>query len=172
MPPRLAGSSLAATSGGIFLKTIIAITALATALASAGAASAEDTSAVMAPVDGFLQAFNTHAPLSPYFGPSQSVVDEFAPHHWTGPRAVRTWSAGWAAVCKAQGVTGEVGVRGAPTRIEQDARHAYVIVPIVFTYKVNGADGREDGVMSLALDHTTSGWKIAAFAWAGGKPTP
>ena len=148
---------------------LFAVAAAALVMAGAGGAAAADNSALMATINGFDNAFNTGKPIDAYLAPgSQSVIDDFAPHHWSGPGAIKAWGADFAAYAKRSGLTeGVVKVR-APSHVQQDAAHAYVVVPATFTFKLKGAPQHEDGAMTVALDRYRSGWKIAAFAWSAG----
>ena len=153
----------------------LAILAAAAALTlTAPCAMAEDDAALMKPIDGFITSTGQGKTVEAfgYFTPSQSIIDEFAPYHWSGPKAASTWWAGFLADSKTSGMT-EADMRlGQPKRILQSARHAYVVVPATLTFKLKGAAGHEDGVFAFTLDKTAKGWRIAAFSWAGEKPVP
>ncbi len=136
----------------------------------APALAAED--AVLEPIHGFIQASNandlTH--LSKYFTATPSLVDEFAPYHWSGPGAVQAWASGIAAASK-QGMTDALLDYGPPRLIQHQGRHAYVVAPCTVSFKMKGKAQRETGVLTFALDRTSRGWRIAAMAWSG-SPTP
>ncbi len=153
----------------LFVTAVVAAIALVS-----GTARAADDSALMTPVDGFLKATETGdiAAALKFCGPSQVMVDEFAPYHWSGPKAVRTWWAGFEKVSKAGGATDVTLTHGAPSRVEQDAHHAYVVLPTVIAMKIKGQPLKQDGVLTFALDRSAKGWKLAAVAWAGPSPTP
>ena len=157
------------------MQRIIAAAAAAVILAGAVAARAEDNAAILAPVHGFLDATDKAPDIdkaASYWTPSQSVVDEFAPYHWTGPKALRAWWAGFLEQNKKTGATDAVMTPDGPPRVEQTGRHAYVVQRASFGFKVKGQAMRLDGALTFALDRTKAGWKIAAFAWAGEKLTP
>ena len=155
------------------MKTITAAAAAASVLAFAGAAlAAEDTAGVMATINAFNDGLNTGKVPAAYMTASQSVVDEFAPHHWSGPGAVQAWWAAFGAFAKKTGMTEPAMKLAKPSRLEQGAGHAYAIVPAVFSFKQNGKPVHEDGAMTFAMDHTKAGWKISAFTWSGPRPTP
>jgi hypothetical protein len=154
------------------MRAILIAATAALLLAGAQSALAADATAVMKPINGFVAAANANKPMSAYVTASQSVIDEFPPHHWTGPSAVKTWWADLDALSKKQGISDVALTLSQPTRVEQGADHAYVVAPAVVTYKQKAKSVREDGSMTFALDHSKAGWKIAALSWNGGKVTP
>ena len=136
---------------------------------SAAAAPAPDLS-LMAPINGFDDAVNTGKPLDSYLAPGpQAVIDDFSPHRWVGPGAIKAWFADFGVFCMKQGITQPRVTTGAASHVEQDPSHAYVVLPAVFTFRLKGKPQREEGTMTLSLDRYRSGWKIAAFAWSAGK---
>ena len=148
---------------------LFAAAAAAAALAMAGAASASaaDNAAVMAVIHAFADAFNTGKPIDPYLAPGpQMVIDDVPPHHWSGPGAIKAWSADLAVAGKRGGLTDAVMKMHAPSHIQQDGAHAYVVLPSTFSFKIKGKPGRDEGALTVALDRYRSGWKIAGFAWS------
>ncbi len=151
------------------MKSFIVAAAIATSLGSAGQALAADDSGIMKPVNGFIDATGKAADINraaSYWTANQSMVDEFAPYHWTGPTAVRAWWAGFLADSKKSGATDAVVTSTAAPHIVQTPSHAYVVQPARVTLKVKGHPVREDGLLTFALDRTKAGWKIASCAWA------
>lgn len=60
------------------------------------------------PVRQFITAFNsgdTKTANATYAPGEISIVDEFAPHRWIGPKAPRAWAADYAKHAAATGVT-------------------------------------------------------------------
>jgi ketosteroid isomerase-like protein len=50
---------------------------------------------------------------------------------------------------------------------------AYLVVPAVYSFKAkDGAAMREPGQFAFVLHKAAGGWKIASWAWAGGKLRP
>ena len=156
------------------MKTIIAAAAAAFTLSLAGQALAADDSAIMTPVNGFIEATGKAADINraaSYWTANQSMVDEFAPYHWTGPNAVRNWWAGFLADSKKSGATDAVVVTTARPHILQTATHAYVVQPARVELKVKGKPVAINGLLTFALDRTKAGWKIASCAWSD-QPAP
>ena len=151
------------------MKTVIAAAAAAFVLGLAGQTLAADNSAIMKPVNGFIEATGKAADINraaSYWTANQSMVDEFSPYHWTGPNAVRAWWAGFLEDSKKSGATDAVVITTAPPHILQTATHAYVVQPASVRLKVKGKPVAINGLLTFALDRTKAGWKIASCAWS------
>jgi hypothetical protein len=61
---------------------------------------------------------------------------------------------------------------GKPTRVEEDADVAYVIMPTVYVYKEHDKPLKEEGQITAELNRESGAWKIRAWTWAGVKPHP
>src|SRR5258707_12475310 len=84
-------------------------------LALTAAAASND---VTAPIHQFIDGFNTGDVQSAYAAYASGdilIVDEFAPHRWTGPHAAQEWAADYAKDTQAAGVTAGKVTYGAPT---------------------------------------------------------
>lgn len=130
---------------------------------------------VSAPVRQFIDGFNTgnvQSAFAAYASGDITIVDEFAPHIWSGPNAAHQWADAYEKHAQATGVTDGNVTYGKPTRTEVDGDVAYVIMPTVYTYKEHGKPLREEGQMTVVLNHEADGWKIRAWAWSGVKPHP
>lgn len=100
------------------------------------------------------------------------IIDEVAPHYWSGAKAFDNWGADLAKSEAAEGKTGGQVAIGAPTREVVSGDHAYVIVPTTYTFQQKGMTMRETAQMTLALDKEASGWKIATWTWTGPDAKP
>jgi ketosteroid isomerase-like protein len=130
---------------------------------------------VTVPIRQFIDGFNTGDVQSAYAAYATgdiTIVDEFAPHSWTGPNAAHLWAADYDTHAKATGVSDGSVQYGAPTRTEIESDLAYVIIPTVYTYKENGKPMKEEGQMTFVLHAEASGWKIRAWTWSGVNPPP
>ncbi len=157
------------------MKTIIAALAAACALGMAGQSVAEDNSAILKPVNGFIDATGAAADIdraASYWTANQSMLDEFAPYHWTGPNAVRTWWKGLLKDNKASGSSDVVVTATGAPRIQRSDRHAYVVQPAKVSFTTKGQHVALSGALTFALDRTKAGWKIASCAWTDLSPTP
>ena len=132
------------------------------AFTGATAAPAEDPA--LAPIHQFADGMNAGdmKKAAGAYAPSVSIIDEFAPHHWSS-------FAGWlhdaGAWFKAGGVTDlhiEYGTVG-DTVI--GAKQAYAVVPTTLTYNVKGKPTTEKGIFTFALTKAKAGWRIASWAW-------
>lgn len=136
------------------------------------AASGDDVSA---PVRQFIDGFNTgnvQAAFAAYATGAITIVDEFAPHIWTGADAARQWADAYDKHSQATGVTdGKVTYRK-PTRMEVAGDVAYVVLPTVYLYKEHGKALQEEGQITAVLNHEAGGWKIRSWTWTGVKPHP
>jgi hypothetical protein len=127
------------------------------------------------PIRQFIDGFNTGDTKSAYAAYVQgdvSIIDEFAPHLWVGPKAPQLWAADYDKHAKATKVTDGSVKYGPPTRSEVEGARAYVIIPTVYNYKEKGARIAEEGEMTFVLSKGKLGWKIKAWTWSGVKPHP
>src|SRR5271170_6428823 len=96
---------------------------------------------VTVPIRQFIDGFNksdTKSAFAAYATGDITIVDEFAPHRWTGPNAAHEWAADYDKHAAATGVSDGSVKYGAPTRSVVDGDTAYVIVPALYTYKEKG----------------------------------
>jgi hypothetical protein len=168
-PPAGAGTTITKL-GEIMTRTLsIALAGLLFApLALAGS-----DSELTAPIHQFIDGFNggdTKSAYAAYAGGSISIIDEFAPHLWVGPKAAHAWADAYDKHAKATGVSDGNVKYGEPTRTEVEGNLAYVVIPTVYNYKEHGKATTEEGQMTFVLDHGTGGWKIRAWCWSGVKP--
>jgi ketosteroid isomerase-like protein len=128
---------------------------------------------VSAPVRQFIDGFNTGnvpSAFAAYASGPITIVDEFAPHIWTGPDAAHQWADAYDKHAKATGLTDGKVTYGKPTRSEVEGDVAYVIIPTVYLYKEHGSQLREEGQMTVVLNREANGWKIRGWTWTGVKP--
>jgi ketosteroid isomerase-like protein len=151
-------------------QAIMVLLALALCAPAAMRAGQDDVSA---PVRQFIDGFNTgnvQSAFAAYATGPITIVDEFAPHVWTGPDAAHQWADAYDRHAKATGVTDGRVSYGKPTRTEVEGDTAYVIMPTVYLYKEHGSELREEGQMTVVLNREASGWKIRSWTWTGVKP--
>jgi ketosteroid isomerase-like protein len=149
--------------------------ALVASVLLAPAAMAATAPEVVAPIHQFIDGFNTGDAKKAFaaFAPgSVSIIDEFAPHLWTGPNAPHAWAAAFEKFAKAAEITDGAVKYGEPTRAEVEGKVAYVILPTVYSYKDHGKPTAEDGQMTFVLRSGAQGWKISAWTWSGPPPHP
>ena len=101
---------------------------------------------------------------------SPSFIDEFPPHAWSGPDALKQWGADYAAANKAGHVTGGKVKLGDPIVATAEGDVAYVVAAATETYKQDNKRMAETARMVFALRRDGGSWKIASWAWAGRQP--
>lgn len=99
-----------------------------------------------------------------------AVVDEFAPHLWTGPDACAHWYAAFGAWAKAEGVDGDKVTLGPAIVSEVDGDTAYVVFAATETWTHAGAPMSEPAHLAYTMRKEGGGWILTSMAWAGGKP--
>ena len=128
---------------------------------------------VSVPVRQFIDGFNTgnvQVAFAAYANGPITIVDEFAPHIWSGPDAAHQWADAYDKHAQAMGVTDGKVTYGQPTRTEIEGDVAYVVMPTVYLYKERGKSLREEGQMTIVLNREAGGWKIRSWTWTGVKP--
>jgi len=127
----------------------------------------------MLPVHQFLDGFNTgdtNTAYAAYAAGDVSIIDEFPPHFWLGPKAAQNWAAAYEKNAAAVGVSDGRVTYGKPTVVDVEGDAAYVTLPATYSYKSRGAPTSEPANMAFALQHTKAGWKIRGWAWTGTVP--
>jgi hypothetical protein len=99
-----------------------------------------------------------------------SIIDEFAPYSWTGPRAFAEWGAAFEADANAQALTEPVVKLGALEVKNVASSHAYLIFPAVYTYKQKGVPMVEAAHMAIVLRKEGGAWKVISWSWTGSVP--
>jgi SnoaL-like domain len=138
-------------------------------------ALAATTAELTAPIHQFIDGFNTgdvKSAYASYAAGDITIIDEFAPHRWTGPKAPQEWAAEYDKHARATGVSEGVVKYSAPTRTEVEGNVAYVIVPTVYLYKEHGQSTAEEGQMTFVLARVDGAWKIKSWTWSGVPPHP
>ena len=137
------------------------------------AQAAPKDAAVLAPIHTFADNLSKGdmAAAATAYAPNSTIIDEFSPYHWSGD-AFAGWGADFGVFAKKTGTTDPRLIVKAPSRVDIDGDHAYVVTPAVFAFKAHGKAMEEPGVMSFALQGGAGGWKIAGWSWAGGKAHP
>lgn len=151
-------------------KAVIALLALVLCAPMMMPATGDDPAAPIRQFIDGLNSGNVQTAFSAYATGPVTIVDEFAPHIWTGPNGAHDWADAYDKHAQATGVTDGKVSYGKPTRIEAVADTAYVIVPTVYSYKENGKPLREEGQITAVLNRESGAWKIRGWTWTGVKP--
>lgn len=128
------------------------------------------------PVRQFIDGFNSGDVQSAFAAYATTgaitIVDEFAPHIWCGPKAAHEWADAYDKHAQATGVSDGKVTYGKPTRVVQDADTAYVVMPTVYLYKEHGKAVKEEGQVTAILNRESGAWKMRGWTWTGVKPHP
>ena len=132
-------------------------------------AAASDQSDAMVQVHKFVDGFNRNDVKMALSACADqvSIIDEFAPYHWSGAGACSTWAQAYDADAKKNGITDGVVTLGKPRHVDIIGDHAYVVMPVSYSWKQHGKPMRETAsTLTVALDKTASGWRITAWTWS------
>ncbi|HLK25439.1 MAG TPA: nuclear transport factor 2 family protein [Caulobacteraceae bacterium] len=99
-----------------------------------------------------------------------AIIDEIGGHQWHGPGAFQAWAAALTKDAQSGGLTDLKVTLGKTLRAQVDGDTAYEVLEATFSYKEHGVAMSEPAQMVFALRKEADGWKIAAWAWAGGTP--
>jgi uncharacterized protein (TIGR02246 family) len=125
-------------------------------------------------VTAYLAAFNSGdvEAMAAQFAPTGSILDGMAPHSWVGPEAARMWYADVLAESAHWGASDYHVTIGTPLHNSITRNTAYVVVPAVMSYYLDGRLRTQDGAhFTIALERKDGSWLIAAWAWTKGLPT-
>ena len=132
-------------------------------------ASASDKSAAVAAAHQFIDGFNVGNTKSALAAcaPSTSIVDEFAPHMWSGPGACARWADAYNANASANGITDGFVTLEAPWEVDVKGDIAYVVFPAKYAYQQHGKPVLENGsVFAVVLHKMDGSWRIVSWTWA------
>lgn len=101
-----------------------------------------------------------------------TIIDEMAPHYWSGANAFDSWAGDLGKFEAAQGISASQVTIGAPIYEVASGDHAYVVAPSSYSFQQKGAAMRETAQITIVLDKDASGWKVARWSWAGREPKP
>lgn len=128
---------------------------------------------VNTPINDFIDGFNqgdTKRGFGAYAPGDVIIIDEFAPHIWTGAHAAQDWAADYEKHTKAFQVTDPSVAHQAPTRVQITGDAAYVLVPAQYIYKQAGKPQTEQAQFTFVLKMVDGAWKIASWTYAGEAP--
>lgn len=147
--------------------SMLSLVASAPALA-AGKADSGPMGAIRQFIDDFNKGDMAGAKATHVDAPT--IIDEPAPHMWSGSGAVDGWGADLMKDAKANGDTdGKVRLgRVMLSHIEADK--AYVHLNADYLYREHKKSMIEHGGFTFALTRDGGAWKIAGWAWSGSTP--
>ena len=161
MTMTLSRAALAAASG-------LAILAMSGPSLAAGKPASGPLMAIHQFIDDFNKGDMAGAKATHVDAPT--IIDEPAPHMWSGSGAVEGWAEDLAKDAKANGDTdGKVRLgRVVLSHIEADK--AYVHMDADYLYREHKKAMVEHGGFTFALTHDGGDWKIAGWTWNGSQP--
>lgn len=140
--------------------------------AAAAKPSAKPAVGVITPIRQFIDDFNKGdmAGAKATHVDAPFIIDEPAPHQWSGSGAFDAWAADLVKDAKVNGDTdGKIRLGAVSiTHVESDT--AYVQIHADYLYREHRKPTVEHGGFTFALAKSGDDWKIAAWAWNGSKP--
>ena len=98
------------------------------------------------------------------------IVDEFAPHIWTGAGSARKWLDTYVKMSAAEKISGGRVDYGKPLQATSDGKTAYVVLPTTYRFVQNGAKMAEPSSMTFVLRRSGQDWRLASWTFAGSVP--
>ena len=148
-------------------KLFLAATAAFAAPANAG--PAEDATAA---VTTWIDKFNAGDVAAFHAGHAANVVivDEFAPHLWSGANAPKRWFDDYVKSANAGGISAGHIDYAAPLQATASGSTAYIVLPTIYSYQQGGRKWSAAGTMTFIMTQVGSDWKIAAWTYSAPAP--
>src|SRR5579863_4804067 len=152
-----------------FSAALAAASVFSLVIASGPALAAKAASGPLAAIHQFIDDFNKGdmAGAKAAHVDAPTIIDEPAPHLWTGAGAVDAWAGDLTKDAKVNGDTeGRVRLgRVLLAHVETDK--AYVHMTADYLYREHRKAMVEHGGFTFALTKVGGDWKIAGWAWNG-----
>jgi len=101
------------------------------------------------------------------------IIDEFAPHVWTGSGSAQRWLDAYMKDSRANGVTSPRVDYGKALQATSDGTTAYIVLPTTYRFVQKGAKMAEPGSMTFVMKKAGKDWKITSWTYsAAGAPAP
>ena len=122
----------------------------------------------LGPVRRFVEAFNANdvQGMQRASTASTSIIDDFAPHEWSGRHATTTWYREMARMASGHGMSAWSITLGDPRRLIVSEGIAYVAVPADVRWLHADAPAGRPCLMTMVLREEADGWRISSLAWA------
>ena len=98
------------------------------------------------------------------------IVDEFAPHSWSGAGSPQRWLDAYAKDAAAKGVSGGRVDYGKPLQATSDGTTAYVVLPTTYRFVQKGTKMAAPSNMTFVMKHGASGWKVSIWTYSATAP--
>ena len=150
-------------------RMIIAFSLAASAVVPAFASDASDVMAVVHQYADAIDKNDMKAALAAC-ADQAVIVDDFAPHLWSGAGACGKWANDFDADNKKNKITDAKVTLGKARHADVTGDRAYVVVPASLTFKMDGKAMQEpNSVWTFVLQKSGGSWRITAWAWGAGK---
>jgi hypothetical protein len=93
-----------------------------------------------------------------------TIIENFAPYRFDGPRAVDAWTAGMRAHREA--TTDLHHTFGAPQDYSRTGDQAFFALPTTWTGRYRGTAFVETGGWAFVLTKQPDGWRVQSYGWA------
>jgi len=101
------------------------------------------------------------------------IVDEFAPHVWTGSGSPQKWLDDYMKDSQVNGVSGGRVDYGKPLQARSNGTTAYIVLPTTYRFVQKGTKMAEPSSMTFVMKKEAAGWKISSWTYsATAAPTP
>ena len=94
------------------------------------------------------------------------IIDEFAPHAWSGAGSPKRWLDDYAKDATANGVTGGRVDYGQPLQARSDGTTAYVVLPTTYRFMQKGVKMAEPSSMTFVMKRQGNGWTITSWTYS------
>lgn len=98
------------------------------------------------------------------------IVDEFAPHAWSGAGSPQRWLDAYAADSKTNGVSQGRVDYGKPLQATSDGKTAYIVLPTTYRFVQKGIRMAEPSSMTFVVNRSGDSWKIAGWTYSAAAP--
>lgn len=141
---------------------ILALGLLATAPAQAG-----DFEDIVGTVRHYAEAYNNHnaAAWAALCTDKTVIVDNFGQNVWQGATSCADWYRAQTGLNASNGVTNGGFRIGQITNVVGTDGHAYLVVPVDYTYTGGGKSDSIPGLWTVTLIKTPAGWRITSWTW-------
>lgn len=130
---------------------------------------AAQKSEVVSMVTRFVEAFNKGdaAGIVTSCAEKTAIIDEFPPYEWQGEGACMKWLNDWSVDAETRVITDAWVTLGDPRHVDVTGDRAYVVMPVDYTFKMDGKPMKETGSrLTLVLRHGEAGWKATSWTWS------
>jgi ketosteroid isomerase-like protein len=98
------------------------------------------------------------------------IVDEFAPHVWTGADAPKRWLEDYVKDSTAHGISKGHMDYATPVRADASDTAAYIVMPTIYSFQQGGRKKSAAGSMTFVMTKVGNDWKIASWTYSATAP--